>query len=67
MSSSEDLVAVWEVPLNTGIHTVEFEHGTATGKRVIRVNNRVSCVRGSDEKERERIELESKLYRIYFF
>ncbi|KAI5696800.1 hypothetical protein M8J75_000359 [Diaphorina citri] len=40
MSSSEDLVAIWEVPLNTGVHTIEFEHGTATGKRVIRVNGK---------------------------
>ncbi|XP_013392071.1 fas apoptotic inhibitory molecule 1 isoform X1 [Lingula anatina] len=30
-----DLVAVWEVALSDGVHKVEFEHGTTTGKRVI--------------------------------
>lgn len=31
--------AKWEVPLNDGkTHIVEFEHGTATGKRVVKVN-----------------------------
>lgn len=36
-----DLVAVWDVPLQDGIHAVEFEHGTLTGKRVIRVDGKV--------------------------
>ena len=34
--SSPDLVAVWEVHLPDGIHIVEFEHGTTTGKRILR-------------------------------
>lgn len=38
---STDLVAVWDVPLNDGVHTVEFEHGTLTGKRLIRVDGKV--------------------------
>lgn len=38
---SSDRVAVWEVPLNSGVYTVEFEHGTTSGKRVIRVNGKV--------------------------
>ncbi|XP_051158425.1 fas apoptotic inhibitory molecule 1 isoform X2 [Leptopilina boulardi] len=33
--------AKWEVPLNDGkTHVVEFEHGTATGKRVVKVNGK---------------------------
>ena len=30
-----DVVATWDVALSDGIHTVLFEHGTTTGKRVI--------------------------------
>lgn len=33
-----DLVATWRVPLGDGVHIVEFEHGTTTGKRIIRVD-----------------------------
>ncbi|CAG9863313.1 unnamed protein product [Phyllotreta striolata] len=33
-----DLVAYWSVPLLDGVHTVEFEHGTTSGKRVLRVD-----------------------------
>jgi hypothetical protein len=36
MSANSDLVAVWEVHLPDGIHIVEFEHGTTSGKRVLR-------------------------------
>lgn len=38
---SNDLVAVWDIPLTDGVHTVELEHGTLTGKRVIRVDGKV--------------------------
>ena len=41
MSASSDLVGVWEVALSDGIHRVEFEHGTTTGKRIIRVDGKV--------------------------
>ena len=34
-----DLVGVWEVSLSDGMHTIKFEHGTTTGKRVIWVDN----------------------------
>ncbi|XP_064644047.1 fas apoptotic inhibitory molecule 1-like isoform X2 [Lineus longissimus] len=37
---SEDLVAVWNVALSDGIHRVEFEHGTTTGKRILRVDGK---------------------------
>ena len=36
--ASADLVAVWEISLADGVHIIEFEHGTTSGKRVIRVN-----------------------------
>ncbi|XP_076455907.1 fas apoptotic inhibitory molecule 1-like [Babylonia areolata] len=35
-----DLVASWDLSLSDGIHKVEFEHGTTTGKRVIRVDGK---------------------------
>lgn len=37
-----DLVAYWSIPLCDGVHTVEFEHGTTSGKRVLRVDGQVS-------------------------
>ena len=41
MAGVGDLVAVWEIKLSDGVHHVEFEHGTTSGKRVIRVNGKV--------------------------
>ncbi|KAH9368874.1 hypothetical protein HPB48_004373 [Haemaphysalis longicornis] len=35
-----DTVAVWEVPLSDKIYKIEFEHGTTTGKRVIKVDGK---------------------------
>ncbi|XP_076854475.1 fas apoptotic inhibitory molecule a [Brachyhypopomus gauderio] len=35
-----DRVGVWEVALSDGVHTVEFEHGTTTGKRVVYVDGK---------------------------
>ncbi|KAF6210856.1 hypothetical protein GE061_013967 [Apolygus lucorum] len=37
---NNDTVGVWDVPLSDGLHTVEFEHGTASGKRIIRVDSK---------------------------
>ena len=37
-----DLVATWDVSLPDGKHKVEFDHGTTTGKRVIRVDGKVN-------------------------
>lgn len=37
-----DLVAYWSVPLCDGVHSVEFEHGTLSGKRILRVDGKVS-------------------------
>lgn len=35
-------MAVWNVPMSDKMYKIEFEHGTTTGKRVIRVNGRVN-------------------------
>ncbi|XP_006004375.1 fas apoptotic inhibitory molecule a [Latimeria chalumnae] len=35
-----DLVAVWEIALSDGVHKVEFEHGTTSGKRVVYVDGK---------------------------
>ncbi|KAI8777949.1 fas apoptotic inhibitory molecule 1 [Biomphalaria glabrata] len=35
-----DLVATWEIALSDGVHIVEFEHGTTTGKRIIRIDGK---------------------------
>ncbi|XP_043730098.1 fas apoptotic inhibitory molecule 1-like isoform X2 [Cervus elaphus] len=35
-----DLVAVWKVALSDRVHKIEFEHGTASGKRVVYVNGK---------------------------
>ncbi|XP_012276486.1 fas apoptotic inhibitory molecule 1 [Orussus abietinus] len=32
--------AKWSVPLNDGNHVIEFEHGTATGRRVVKVDGK---------------------------
>lgn len=40
---SSDLAGVWEVALSDGVHRIEFEHGTTTGKRVIYVDGKVSA------------------------
>lgn len=42
-SKRTDLVAYWSVPLLDGVHTVEFEHGTTSGKRVLRIDGQV-CI-----------------------
>ncbi|KHN81583.1 Fas apoptotic inhibitory molecule 1 [Toxocara canis] len=38
MVDNQDTVAIWTVPLQDKIHKIEFEHGTTTGKRIIRVD-----------------------------
>ncbi|XP_078259600.1 fas apoptotic inhibitory molecule a [Rhinoraja longicauda] len=35
-----DLVALWEVALSDGVHKIEFEHGTTSGKRVVNVDGK---------------------------
>ncbi|MCP9257526.1 Fas apoptotic inhibitory molecule 1 [Dirofilaria immitis] len=40
MSDKHDTVARWLVPVQDRIHKIEFEHGIASGKRVIRVDGK---------------------------
>ncbi|CAI9735026.1 fas apoptotic inhibitory molecule 1-like [Octopus vulgaris] len=35
-----DLVGKWRVSLADGVHDLEFEHGTTSGKRVVRVDGK---------------------------
>ncbi len=42
-----DVVAVWELRLSDGIHRVQFEHGTTSGKRVITVDGKEVGCQGS--------------------
>ena len=37
---NEDLVGRWSISLADGKYVVEFEHGTTSGRRVIRVNSK---------------------------
>ena len=39
-----DLVAQWDVALSDGVHKIEFEHGTTSGKRVIYIDGKVSNI-----------------------
>lgn len=32
--------AKWNVPLSDGNHVIQFEHGTATGRRVVKVDDK---------------------------
>ena len=36
------IVGVWEVMLNGKLHQIDFEHGTTSGKRVVRVDGKVT-------------------------
>ena len=40
---SDDLVARWDISLPDGKYKIEFEHGTTSGRRVIRVNEKVNA------------------------
>lgn len=52
MAASGDLVAAWDVPLPDGVHKVEFEHGTTSGKRVITVDGKVISQKKREKKEK---------------
>ncbi len=41
MTDSGDLVATWNILIADGKHKIEFEHGTTSGKRIIRVDGKV--------------------------
>ncbi|XP_032880485.1 fas apoptotic inhibitory molecule 1 isoform X1 [Amblyraja radiata] len=40
LETMADLVALWEVALSDGVHKIEFEHGTTSGKRVVNVDGK---------------------------
>lgn len=39
-SASSDYVAVWDIPLSDEVHHIEFQHGTTSGRRVVRVDGK---------------------------
>jgi len=39
LGENPDVVALWEVSLPDGIHVIDFEHETTSGRRVIRVDS----------------------------
>ncbi|CAD5221518.1 unnamed protein product [Bursaphelenchus xylophilus] len=39
-TSDSDVVARWNIPMSDTVYQIEFEHGTTTGKRIVRVNGR---------------------------
>lgn len=44
--AASDLVGEWTVKLSDGVHKIQFEHGTTTGKRIIRVDGKVNSFTG---------------------
>lgn len=39
--SKKDVTAEWLIPIRGRLHKIEFEHGTASGKRVLWINDKV--------------------------
>ena len=42
--TESDVVAVWNIPMSDKMYKIEFEHGTTSGKRVVRVNGKVVLI-----------------------
>lgn len=40
MEALDGPTAKWNVPLSDGNHVIQFEHGTATGRRVVKVDDK---------------------------
>ena len=40
--SKKVITAEWRIPIKGRLHKIEFEHGTASGKRVLWINDKVS-------------------------
>lgn len=36
-----DITAEWRIPIQGKLYKIEFEHGTASGKRVLHINDKV--------------------------
>lgn len=39
--TKRDIIAEWRIPIKGRLHKIEFEHGTASGKRVLWINDKV--------------------------
>lgn len=39
--TKKDITAEWRIPIKGKLHKIEFEHGTASGKRVLWINDKV--------------------------
>lgn len=39
--AKRDVIAEWRIPIKGRLHKIEFEHGTASGKRVLWINDKV--------------------------
>ncbi|XP_043514762.1 fas apoptotic inhibitory molecule 1 [Frieseomelitta varia] len=40
LESLDEPTAKWNIPLSDGNHVIEFEHGTATGRRLVRIDGK---------------------------
>lgn len=40
--SKKVITAEWRIPIKGRLHKIEFEHGTASGKRVLWINDKVN-------------------------
>ncbi|CAK9812780.1 Fas apoptotic inhibitory molecule 1 [Anthophora plagiata] len=40
LETLDEPTAKWNVPLSDGNHTIEFEHGTATGRRLVKIDGK---------------------------
>lgn len=39
--AKKETIAEWRIPIKGRLHKIEFEHGTASGKRVLWINDKV--------------------------
>jgi len=39
--TKKDIIAEWRIPIKGRLHKIDFEHGTASGKRVLWINDKV--------------------------
>lgn len=40
--AKKEITAEWRIPIKGRLHKIEFEHGTASGKRVLWINDKVN-------------------------
>lgn len=39
--TKKEIIAEWRIPIKGRLHKIDFEHGTASGKRVLWINDKV--------------------------